>query len=117
MNNWICVKERLPPDYHEVMYFAVANCDKSKEIMCGHRENGFWKHCCMFYQSQTLSNHVTVTHWMELPDHPILKTEIVDDLYCPNEEEAKTYGSKKAKEFIEKLMVDNELVFKRLSDK
>lgn len=67
---WISVKDKLPPDFQEVLYFAITNNGNTREIMTGHRENGFWKHCCMFYSSQTLNHLVKVTHWMELPNYP-----------------------------------------------
>lgn len=68
--NWISVEERLPHDFHEVLYFAI-NDKGSKEIMTGHRENGTWTHCCLFYSTTYLnSDYVKVTHWMELPEYP-----------------------------------------------
>lgn len=71
---WINVNEKLPPDYHEVIYFAI-NEMGGKEIMVGHREKGVWLHCCMFYCSQRLNHEtVTVTHWRELPDYPTAET-------------------------------------------
>ena len=66
---WISVEDKLPPDYHEVMYFAI-NAMGTTEIMTGHREHGLWMHCCMFYSSMHCDNTITVTHWMELPDYP-----------------------------------------------
>jgi hypothetical protein len=70
MSNWIDVKDKMPPDKHEVLYFAVTNDGNSREIMTGHTENGLWTHCCLFYSTRFLSELVTVTHWMELPDYP-----------------------------------------------
>jgi len=67
---WINCADSLPPDYHEVLYFATADNGNQRELMTGHRENGLWTHCCMFYSTRYLSEHVTVTHWMELPDYP-----------------------------------------------
>ena len=68
--NWISVKDRLPPDYQEVLYFATLDQGTSKEIMTGHREKGYWTHCCLFYATSILSDEVIVTHWMNLPDYP-----------------------------------------------
>ena len=68
-NGWISVEDQLPPDLHEVMYFAI-NAMGTTEIMTGHREHGLWMHCCMFYSSMRCDNTITVTHWMELPDYP-----------------------------------------------
>lgn len=73
--NWIDVTDRLPPDYQEVLYFATINDGMSREIMTGHREKGFWTHCCMFYASSRLNENVKVTHWMELPNYPKVKNE------------------------------------------
>lgn len=73
---WISVEDELPKDFQEVLYFAVTNDTNSREIMTGHRENGHWKHCCMFYSSQTLNDLVRVTHWMELPDYPKPKMDL-----------------------------------------
>lgn len=73
MNNpWISVDDRLPPDFHEVLYFAI-NEMGCCEIMTGHREKGIWMHCCLFYASARLNDTIKVTHWMELPDYPIAK--------------------------------------------
>jgi len=67
---WINVEDSLPPDLHEVMFFATINKGMSREIMNGHRKNDDWYHCCLFYSSMRLSSEVIVTHWMELPDYP-----------------------------------------------
>jgi len=69
ISQWINVDDQLPPDKHEVMYFAI-NEMGNKEIMTGHRENGAWTHCCLWYSTQTLNPLVKVTHWMELPNYP-----------------------------------------------
>lgn len=66
---WISVQDQLPPDLHEVLYFAI-NPTGSKEIMTGHRQKGEWTHCCLWYSTQILNADVKVTHWMELPDYP-----------------------------------------------
>ena len=67
---WISTEDRVPPDYQEVLYFAI-NDRGSKEIMTGHRERDRWTHCCLFYSTLPLNpENVTVTHWMELPDYP-----------------------------------------------
>lgn len=68
--NWIKCSEKLPPEFHEVMYFCTINEGQTREIMTGHRERGNWTHCCMFYCTSTLNELVEVTHWMELPDYP-----------------------------------------------
>ncbi len=74
MSNWISVEDQLPPNKHEVMYFAIMDNGQNKEIMVGHREDELWTHCCMFYSTRYLSELVTVTHWMELPDYPKCST-------------------------------------------
>lgn len=66
---WIDVDYQLPPDYKEVLYFAI-NSMGNKEIMTGHRVNGEWTHCCLWYSTQILNKDVAVTHWMPLPDYP-----------------------------------------------
>lgn len=66
---WISVVDSLPPDNHEVMYFAITD-DGNKEIMIGHRQNDVWTHCCMFYSTIVLNDNVDITHWMELQDYP-----------------------------------------------
>jgi hypothetical protein len=71
MNKWINVTEKLPDDYVEVLYLAV-NDSGTKERMTGHRENGKWKHCCMFYSTITFNeDFIKVTHWMPLTEMPI----------------------------------------------
>ena len=69
MPKWISVKDRLPPDYHEVLYCATF-LRGNKELMTGHREKGDWTHCCMFYSTMRLNDECEVTHWMELPQYP-----------------------------------------------
>lgn len=68
MSNWISVEDELPSDYKEVLYLAI-NDNDIKELMIGHRENGNWTHCCLFYSTCTL-NSVKVTHWQSLPEIP-----------------------------------------------
>lgn len=70
MHKWISVEDSLPPERHEVLYFAIMDDACQREIMTGHREGELWTHCCMFYSSRYLSELVKVTHWMELPDYP-----------------------------------------------
>jgi len=66
---WISVKDGLPEDCKEVIFFSV-NDVGSKELMIGHREKGYWTHCCMFYSTRRLTDLVAVTHWMPLPEYP-----------------------------------------------
>jgi uncharacterized protein DUF551 len=68
--NWISVKDKLPPDYQEVLYLAIWPHGMATEIMTGHLEKGKWMHCCLFYSTHRLNNEVEITHWMELPDYP-----------------------------------------------
>lgn len=70
MNQWISVKDRLPEDFREVLYFAITNDTETREIMTGHREYNKWMHCCSFYSSRTLNDNVIVSHWMPLPEYP-----------------------------------------------
>ena len=67
--SWISVKDKLPDDYNEVLYCAIDNMG-THEIMTGHREKGKWTHCCLFYSTITLPSHISVTHWMPLPEPP-----------------------------------------------
>ncbi len=69
MSKWISVKDKLPDNYVEVLYFCI-NDNGTKEIMIGHRDKGYWTHCCMFYSTLFLNDLVTVTHWMPLPEMP-----------------------------------------------
>lgn len=66
---WISVEDKLPPDKHEVLYFAM-NDMGNMEIMTGHRERGVWTHCCLWYSTMHLNDECKVTHWMELPNYP-----------------------------------------------
>jgi hypothetical protein len=70
--SWISVTEKLPPDYHEVLYCATFQRG-NKELMTGHREKGDWTHCCLFYSSMRLNDECEVTHWMELPEYPTIR--------------------------------------------
>ncbi len=65
MSEWIDVNKKLPPDYHEVLYFAK-NDIGGTQIMTGHREHGNWTHCCCFYSTRILNDNVKVSHWAEL---------------------------------------------------
>jgi hypothetical protein len=69
MSKWISVKDKLPDDYREVLYFAITE-QGTKEIMTGHREKGCWTHCCLFYSTMRLNDNVKITHWMDLPNYP-----------------------------------------------
>jgi hypothetical protein len=69
MGNWINCEEKLPNDLIEVLYFAITN-EGTREIMTGHRVNGEWTHCCLFYSTMILTKNVKVTHWMPLPEYP-----------------------------------------------
>lgn len=73
--NWISVDDKLPPDYQEVLFFAITNEGMSREIMVGHRVKESWFHCCMFYLSTECGEAIKVTHWMELPDYPGINNE------------------------------------------
>lgn len=71
MRKWIDCEQSLPPDRYEVLFYATTNKGMTKEIMTGHRENGKWMHCCLFYSSMILHpEDVQVTHWMEMPSYP-----------------------------------------------
>ncbi len=82
VKKWISTEEQLPPDLQEVLYFAI-NSLGGREIMTGHRKNGQWTHCCLWYSTQILNEDSKVTHWMELPDYPQNIITIKD--YLPNE--------------------------------
>jgi len=73
MRKWIDVEQSLPPDRYEVLFYATTNEGLTHEVMTGHRENGQWMHCCLFYSSQFLNETVKVTHWMEMPSYPEVK--------------------------------------------
>jgi hypothetical protein len=102
---WINVEHALPPNKHEVMYFATIDNGQQREIMVGHREDDLWTHCCMFYSTRYLAEHVTVTHWMELPDYP---------KFPPLEAVQKPHNPK---EFAKKLCEDHKDLLKRLADR
>lgn len=76
MNDWINVKDLVPPECCEVIYFATTNNGMSKEIMIGHLKNNEWSHCCLFYGSNILNDDVTVTHWMPLPNYPKIEGKL-----------------------------------------
>ncbi len=102
--SWISVKDELPPNKHEVMYFATMDNGQNKEIMIGHREDELWTHCCMFYSTRYLSELVTVTHWMELPDYPKPDTDPVVTMA-------------KVTAFAKKFCEENKDLLKRLADR
>lgn len=74
MSEWISVKDRVPDDYVEVFYIAL-NENGSKERMTGHRENGRWTHCCLWYSTIHLNDEIKVTHWMPLPEPPVMESD------------------------------------------
>lgn len=78
MSKWISVKDKLPSELEEVMFFYIIYGNKifnqhndiaKRDIVCGHIEKGIW-HICYLYSSLPLSNEVNVTHWMPLPAYP-----------------------------------------------
>jgi hypothetical protein len=71
VSKWISCEEKLPDDLVEVLYFAITN-EGTREIMTGHRNNGNWTHCCLFYSTRILID-CKVTHWQPLPEPPIDK--------------------------------------------
>jgi Protein of unknown function (DUF551) len=75
LHHWISTEDHLPPDFQEVLYFAITP-DGNHEIMTGHRESGTWTHCCMFYSTMRLLKTVKVTHWMCLPDYPKIQNDV-----------------------------------------
>lgn len=106
---WISVNDKLPPDLHEVLYFATTNNGNTREIMTGHRENGDWTHCCMFYSTMRLNDECKVTHWMELPDYPAPD--------YPTVAEAAKRGNENALEFAKKFVDNNIELLKRMADR
>lgn len=66
MNEWISVKDRLPPRYYEVV---VAICDDTGDTP--------WKYTTVGWMASEdiwiIDNDVGhgVTHWMHLPEPPI----------------------------------------------
>ena len=63
---WISVKERLPEDEQEVLYFCSIGIEKGK-----------YKNCCFMLLGIDAFSHFTwikeryaVTHWQPLPDPP-----------------------------------------------
>lgn len=73
---WINVKDKLPPEFKEVMFFYQIYMDfkqekevVKKDIVCGHYANKIW-HVCYLWHSIALRDCVHVTHWMPLPENP-----------------------------------------------
>lgn len=67
--NWINVKDKLPPNYEEVIYAVLT--DVKRDILVGHRVDDIWYNCYLLYVSTPLNNHLCrVTHWIALPDYP-----------------------------------------------
>lgn len=98
--NWIDVKDSLPEDYKEVLYCATFQRG-NKEIMTGHREKGYWTHCCMFYSTMQLNDECEVTHWMELPEYPKPPMNL----------------DEKTTEFAKRFIDENVDLLKRLADR
>lgn len=80
-SEWVSVKDKLPNEFEEVMFFYVMHMNQSltprkeigkRDIVCGHYANGIW-HICYLYTSLPLRNDIDieVTHWLPLPDYPI----------------------------------------------
>jgi len=74
-NKWISVKDKLPPNYEEVIYAVLT--DVKRDVLVGHRVNELWYNCYLLYISTPLNHHICkVTHWMAMPDFP-------DDMEMP----------------------------------
>ena len=114
MSEWISAKYRLPPENHEVLFFATTNDGMTKEMMTGHYSSGCWKHCCMFYSSMTMNANVKVTHWRELPDYPKTTEPFVRSVIIDEPEPA---DNESVKEFAKKFCTDHADLLKRLADR
>lgn len=123
MNNWICIKTRLPEINQKVLFHWVLTdsfgVPSVKNVSMGYRCSEGWNIYLPYHSFGLRADVCPVTHWMEIPELP--KTEdkfsgavIIDDPFCPTAEESEEYGRAKAKEFIEKLMKDHNQVFDRL---
>ena len=83
---WISVKDRFPDDEQDVLIFTetVETYGKHKErkkiyhnIFYGYCDSGTWLtsycHGCEYIEKMNEKfpdEHITVTHWMPLPDPP-----------------------------------------------
>ena len=75
---WINVKDRLPDEYDFVLISYVANENTNLRYVpsVGERINGFWTtkessaESSAAHRDFEKAYHVTVTHWMELPNVP-----------------------------------------------
>ena len=83
---WISVKDRLPDDEQDVLLFTetVETYGRHKErkkiyhnIFYGYCDSGNWLtsycHGCEYIEKMNEKfpdEHITVTHWMPLPDPP-----------------------------------------------
>jgi len=63
--NWISVKDELPNEKVDVLIYGKITC-------CGglHYEQGYYKNKCWFGRMRDNYTHITVTHWMPLPEKP-----------------------------------------------
>lgn len=120
--NWICVKERLPNKLQKVLFHWVCP-GGNRNISMGYLCDAGWDIYLPYDSYRMHPDRLKVTHWMNLPLFPEYEIErftgavITDDPFCPSDEEAKEFGSQKAKEFMDKLMKDHESVFKGLSNR
>lgn len=66
MSEWISVKNRVPKSYEVVLVCNIDSKVKSNRWVCAGQINneGYW--CNQFDDS----DHITVTHWMPLPEPP-----------------------------------------------
>ena len=101
MNEWICVKERLPNKLQKVLFHWI--CPGIKNVSMGYLCNEGWDIYLPYHSFKMCPEKLKVTHWMELPEFP--------------KQEEKLEMDERTKEFAKRFMDDNADLLKRLADR
>ncbi len=81
-SKWISVRKQMPVEGKAAMILFLFNGDLLFTTFTGHHEKGVW----FYYDIQERRHRVlptaqgTVTHWMQLPQLPIIKRPSISEV-------------------------------------
>jgi hypothetical protein len=102
MNEWICVKERLPNKLQKVLFHWICP-GGNKNVSMGYLCNEGWDIYLPYHSFKMCPEKLKVTHWMELPEFP--------------KQEEKLEMDERTKAVAKRFIDDNADLLKRLADR
>lgn len=69
MNDWISVQDEMPLKFQKVLFYWICEGSNGNISMGYYCESG-WDIYLPYHSFGLNPNHITVTHWMKLPDYP-----------------------------------------------